>query len=116
MRVVSQKILFHCILQLYEDALELQHYFVQTRDDLCKNGERLLTPALSYTDNQLRKAIEKEKKEKLSQEQREDEEKKQAAETAEVGWVLTCMAFSVSQTMCGDFVGACFQSSIRVHA
>ena len=63
-------------LQLYEDAAELQMLFMKQRDELCKNGEILLTPALSYTDKHLQVALEAEKQEKLPREQREDDEKR----------------------------------------
>ena len=60
--------------------------FIKTRDELCKNGEMLLTPALSYTERHLQAALEAEKKEKLPQEQREEEEKKRSGgETDEKG-------------------------------
>ncbi|XP_070193759.1 protein polybromo-1-like isoform X2 [Littorina saxatilis] len=65
--------------QLYEDAVEMQMLFIKTRDELCKNGELLLTPALSYTERHLQQALEAEKKEKLPQEQKEEEEKKSGA-------------------------------------
>ncbi|KAL3851885.1 hypothetical protein ACJMK2_015582 [Sinanodonta woodiana] len=62
--------------QLYEDAIELQMYFIKERDVLCRNGEHLLTPALSYTERLLLADLEAEKQEKLKQEQKENEEKK----------------------------------------
>ena len=67
--------------QLYEDAVELQMFFIKTRDELCRNGELLLTPALSYTERHLQVELETEKEEKLPKELKEDEEKrKQEAE------------------------------------
>lgn len=65
---------------MYEDAVELQQYFIRYRDELCKNGEHLLTPALSYTEQHLHKALEREKKEKMMKEQKDDEEKKKTAD------------------------------------
>ena len=38
----------HRFSQLYKDAYELQRYFIQKRDELCKNGELLLSGALNY--------------------------------------------------------------------
>jgi len=65
--------------QLYEDAVEMQKYFIKTRDELCKNGELLLTPALSYTEKHLSFALDLEQKEKSKAEKEqmkeEDEEK-----------------------------------------
>ncbi|XP_025107191.1 protein polybromo-1-like isoform X11 [Pomacea canaliculata] len=69
--------------QLYEDAVEMQLLFIKIRDELCKNGELLLTPALSYTERHLQNALETEKREKLAIEQKEDEEKKKGGESEE---------------------------------
>ncbi len=38
----------HRYSQLYKDAYELQRYFIQKRDELCKNGELLMSGSLSY--------------------------------------------------------------------
>ncbi|XP_028681002.1 LOW QUALITY PROTEIN: protein polybromo-1 [Erpetoichthys calabaricus] len=69
--------------EIFEDAVELQQFFIKIRDELCKNGEILLSPALSYTTKHLHNDVEKEKKEKLPKEIEEDklkreEEKKEA--------------------------------------
>ena len=64
--------------QLYEDAVELQMFFIKRRDEITKNGEILLTPALSYMEKHLQISIDEEKKEKLPNEQKEDEEKRKA--------------------------------------
>ncbi|XP_058229016.1 protein polybromo-1 isoform X3 [Hemibagrus wyckioides] len=73
--------------EIFEDAVELQHFFIRIRDELCKNGEILLTPALSYTSKHLHSDVEKEKKEKLPREFEEDklkrEEEKKEAEKSE---------------------------------
>ncbi|XP_051966923.1 protein polybromo-1 isoform X1 [Xyrauchen texanus] len=70
--------------EIFEDSVELQQFFIRIRDELCKNGEILLTPALSYTTKHLHSDVEKEKKEKLPKEYEEDklkrEEEKKAAE------------------------------------
>ncbi|XP_071960980.1 protein polybromo-1-like isoform X2 [Antedon mediterranea] len=63
--------------QLYEDVVELQKFFITIRDEICKNGEILLSPALSYTHRHLQNALDKEKKEKLPNELKEDAEKKE---------------------------------------
>ncbi|KAK7457993.1 hypothetical protein BaRGS_00039138 [Batillaria attramentaria] len=60
--------------QLYEDAVEMQMLFIKIRDELCKNGELLLTPALSYTERHLNAALEEEKKEKQTQDEAGDSE------------------------------------------
>lgn len=54
--------------EIFEDSVELQQFFVKIRDELCKNGEILLSPALSYTSRHLHADVEQEKREKLPQE------------------------------------------------
>ncbi|XP_041447007.1 protein polybromo-1-like, partial [Xenopus laevis] len=78
--------------EIYEDAVELQQFFIKIRDELCKNGEILLSPALSYTPKHLHSDVEKEKKEKLPKEMEEDkvkreEEKKEAEKSEDPGGV-----------------------------
>ncbi|KAM5148765.1 protein polybromo-1 isoform 4-T4 [Mantella aurantiaca] len=78
--------------EIYEDSVELQQFFIKIRDELCKNGEILLSPALSYTTKHLHNDVEKEKKEKLPKELEEDkakreEEKKEAERTEDPGGV-----------------------------
>ncbi|XP_065097827.1 protein polybromo-1 isoform X2 [Paramisgurnus dabryanus] len=73
--------------EIFEDSVELQQFFIRIRDELCKNGEILLSPALSYTTKHLHSDVEKEKKEKLPKENEEDklkrEEEKKEAEKSE---------------------------------
>ncbi|XP_030632413.1 LOW QUALITY PROTEIN: protein polybromo-1 [Chanos chanos] len=73
--------------EIFEDAVELQQFFIRIRDELCKNGEILLSPALSYTSKHLHSDVDKEKKEKLPKEFEEDklkrEEEKKEAEKSE---------------------------------
>ncbi|XP_013864490.1 protein polybromo-1 [Austrofundulus limnaeus] len=73
--------------EIFEDAVELQHFFIRIRDELCKNGEILMSPALSYTSKHLHSDVEKEKKKKLPKEFEEDkikrEEEKREAEKRE---------------------------------
>ncbi|KAJ8259784.1 hypothetical protein GJAV_G00173420 [Gymnothorax javanicus] len=76
--------------EIFEDAVELQQFFIRIRDELCKNGEILLSPALSYTTKHLHSDVEKEKKEKLPKEMEEDklkreEEKKEAEKSEDPG-------------------------------
>uniref|UniRef100_H3DAW9 Protein polybromo-1 n=1 Tax=Tetraodon nigroviridis TaxID=99883 RepID=H3DAW9_TETNG len=73
--------------EIFEDAVELQHFLIRIRDELCKNGEILMSPALSYSSKHLHSDVDKEKKEKLPKELEEDkikrEEEKQEAEKRE---------------------------------
>lgn len=58
--------------EIFEDSIELQQFFLKIRDELCKNGEILLTPALSYTSRHLHADVDQEKREKLPREMEED--------------------------------------------
>ncbi|XP_053378046.1 protein polybromo-1-like isoform X6 [Mercenaria mercenaria] len=70
--------------QLYEDTVEMQMFFIKTRDSLCKNGEILLTPALSFTEKHIHSIVEAEKLAKSVAEQAEDEKKTDVDETPQV--------------------------------
>ncbi|XP_025829015.1 protein polybromo-1 isoform X3 [Agrilus planipennis] len=59
--------------QVFEDSIELQSYFIKQRDELCKNGELLHSPALSYTLMHLTSAVESIRQSKILQESLEDE-------------------------------------------
>ena len=72
------------MLKVYEDSIELQLFFIQHRDELCRKGEVLLSPALNYTDSQLTAMLDSLRNERVSKEQSdEDEHKKQAAAICE---------------------------------
>lgn len=43
----------HRYSQLYRDAYEMQKFFIQKRDELCKNGDVLQSGALNYKQNAL---------------------------------------------------------------
>lgn len=75
--VILYLLLYRTDSEIYEDAVELQQFFIKIRDELCKNGEILLSPALSYTTKHLHNDVEKEKKEKLPKEIEEDKLKRE---------------------------------------
>lgn len=50
---------------------------IRIRDELCKNGEILMSPALSYSSKHLHGDVDKEKKEKLPKELEEDKIKRE---------------------------------------
>uniref|UniRef100_A0A7N6BXA6 Protein polybromo-1 n=1 Tax=Anabas testudineus TaxID=64144 RepID=A0A7N6BXA6_ANATE len=62
--------------EIFEDAVELQQFFIKIRDELCKNGEILLSSALNYTLKHLHNDVEQEKREKIPKEIEEDKQKK----------------------------------------
>ena len=54
--------------QIFEDSVELQAFFLRTRDEATRNGDLLHSPALNYTISQLSDQVEELKKIKLQQE------------------------------------------------
>lgn len=62
--------------EIFEDAVELQQFFIKIRDELCKNGEILLSTALNYTGKHLHSDVDQEKREKIPKEIQEDKKKK----------------------------------------
>uniref|UniRef100_A0A8D3E6I9 Protein polybromo-1 n=1 Tax=Scophthalmus maximus TaxID=52904 RepID=A0A8D3E6I9_SCOMX len=66
--------------EIFEDAVELQQFFIKIRDELCKNGEILLTTALNYTSKHLHSDVDQEKREKIPKEIEEDKQKKEEEE------------------------------------
>lgn len=62
--------------EIFEDAVELQQFFIKIRDELCKNGEILLSSAMNYTTKHLHSDVDQEKREKIPQEIEEDKQKK----------------------------------------
>ncbi|KAF5282989.1 hypothetical protein FQA39_LY04860 [Lamprigera yunnana] len=59
--------------QVFEDSVELQTYFIKQRDELCKHGDLLQSPALNYTVMHLTAAVESVRHNKLVQESLEEE-------------------------------------------
>jgi protein polybromo-1 len=59
--------------QVFEDSIELQSYFIKQRDELCKSGELLQSPALNYTLMDLTTAVESLRQSKLLEESLEEE-------------------------------------------
>ncbi|XP_076258471.1 protein polybromo isoform X4 [Rhynchophorus ferrugineus] len=59
--------------QVFEDSIELQLFFITLRDDLCKHGELLQSPALNYSVLDARHSFEKLRHHKSLQESIEEE-------------------------------------------
>jgi len=68
-----------CGWKLYEDSVELQSFFIQQRDEVCRRGEVLLTPALNFTGEQLTELVEDERRERMSKEQGDEDDRKKHA-------------------------------------
>lgn len=66
--------------EIFEDAVELQQFFIKIRDELCKNGEILQTSSLNYTLKHLHSDVEQEKREKIPKEIEEDKQKTEEEE------------------------------------
>ncbi|TSV54868.1 Protein polybromo-1 [Bagarius yarrelli] len=90
--------------EIFEDAVELQHFFIRIRDELCKNGEILLTPALSYTSKHLHSDVEKEKKEKLPKELEEDKLKREEEKKGRTRTYSQDCSFRDRMYHVGDYV------------
>ncbi|XP_078796454.1 uncharacterized protein LOC101169930 isoform X2 [Oryzias latipes] len=61
--------------KIFEDAVELQYFLIKIRDELCKNGEILMSTALRYTLKHLQSDVDREKREKIPREIEEDKKK-----------------------------------------
>uniref|UniRef100_A0A1Q3F0Q7 Putative chromatin remodeling complex rsc subunit rsc1/polybromo n=1 Tax=Culex tarsalis TaxID=7177 RepID=A0A1Q3F0Q7_CULTA len=59
--------------QVFEDSIELQSYFIKKRDELCRNGNVLDSPALSYSAMHLSAAVEALRQTKLLEEEADTE-------------------------------------------
>ncbi|KAM3620779.1 uncharacterized protein V6R79_001807 [Siganus canaliculatus] len=71
--------------EIFEDSVELQQFFIKIRDELCKNGEILLSSALNYTSKHLHGDVEQEKREKIPKEIEEDKQKNEDEEQENKG-------------------------------
>ena len=63
--------------QTYDDASELQLYWVLQRDKLCKDGERFVSPAILVTKRHLQQELDEERKKKNEAETKEDERRRE---------------------------------------
>ncbi|KAG1687281.1 Protein polybromo-1 [Nymphon striatum] len=88
--------------QAFEDSIELQSFFIKIRDELCRNGELLLSPAFSYTEKHLLNSVEKLKVEKLPQEEKEMDEPEKTGKESENK--ENSMDFKENTYRIGDFV------------
>lgn len=52
--------------QLYEDAVEVQDFFIRKRDELCRQADVLHSPALQFTVDQLYDSVVREKRDKMA--------------------------------------------------
>lgn len=58
--------------QVFEDSIEMQLVFIKKRDELCKNGDILQSPALAYTISQLHSAVDELRQTKQIEEQKDE--------------------------------------------
>ncbi|KAG8184625.1 hypothetical protein JTE90_022674 [Oedothorax gibbosus] len=94
--------------QVFEDSVELQSFFIKRRDELCRGGETLLSPALQYTEADLQASVETLRAQKLPREQQESElevkqEKEKETPRNEIS-TSDSAAFQNETYYVGDFV------------
>lgn len=75
--------------EIFDDSVELQQFFIKIRDELCKNGEILMSSALNFTLKHLHSDVDQEKREKIPKEIEEDQQK---TEDETKGW-CKCKAY-----------------------
>lgn len=85
--------------QVFEDSIEMQSFFIKKRDELCRNGELLSSPALSYSSHHLSNAVESVRQSKLLQEEQEMEMETDATATSGESMMIDQKIYSP-----GDFV------------
>uniref|UniRef100_A0A8C4QAN4 Polybromo 1 n=1 Tax=Eptatretus burgeri TaxID=7764 RepID=A0A8C4QAN4_EPTBU len=91
--------------EIYEDAVELQQFFIKIRDELCKNGEMLLSPALSYTAKHLAHDLDVERRAKQPREHEDEhtEDRRSGEDGLRRTYSRDC-SFRNSMYTVGDFV------------
>lgn len=82
--------------EIFDDSVELQQFFIKIRDELCKNGEILMSSALNFTLKHLHSDVEQEKREKIPKEIEEDRQKAEEEETK--GW-CKCEVYSLNASV-----------------
>lgn len=85
--------------QVFEDSIEMQSFFIKKRDELCRNGELLSSPALSYSSQHLSSAVEGVRQSKVLQEEQEMEMETDATATSGESMMIDQKVYSP-----GDFV------------
>ncbi|XP_066994132.2 protein polybromo-1 isoform X3 [Anabrus simplex] len=98
--------------QVFEDSIELQSYFIRQRDELCRGGDLLHSPALSYTLMHLAATVESTRQGKLMEEQPEEETETRSSDDSlkvriDAGGSATSgdsMSFNQQVYRVGDFV------------
>ena len=55
--------------QVFEDSIEMQSFFIRKRDEICRSGEVLLSPAFTYNAMHLSAAVENMRQTKILQEE-----------------------------------------------
>ncbi|CAH1403720.1 unnamed protein product [Nezara viridula] len=94
--------------QVFEDSVELQSYFIRQRDELCRNGDLLHSPALNYTLLDLSNAVNAERQLKQAQEPEEEDVKPIfiKEEPGVAGTADNALSYNQQVYRIGDFVYA----------
>ncbi|XP_063225354.1 protein polybromo-1 isoform X22 [Bacillus rossius redtenbacheri] len=94
--------------QVFEDSIELQSCFIRQRDELCRGGDLLHSPALNYTLLDMAEAVEATRQHKLLEEQPEEEAETRSSDDSlkESGASAggDSMSFNQQVYRVGDFV------------
>ncbi|KAI5726180.1 hypothetical protein M8J77_024956 [Diaphorina citri] len=69
--------------QVFEDSVELQSYFIRQRDEICRNGDLLHSPALNYSLLDLSTRVDELRQQKLQKEIPESHEEPEYSESNE---------------------------------
>ncbi|XP_037079374.1 protein polybromo-1-like [Pollicipes pollicipes] len=84
--------------QTFEDAVEMQMFFISYRDELCRSGTLLSSPALQYSQDDLKAQVAQ-----LKPEVKQEEEESQEAKPTPSG-LGDSMSFNQIQYRTGEFV------------
>ncbi|XP_017786877.1 PREDICTED: protein polybromo-1 [Nicrophorus vespilloides] len=93
--------------QVFEDSIEMQTFFIKLRDELCRNGELLHSPALNYSLMNLQTSVETVRQSKQLQESLDDENETRSSDDSIIKDSLNIgetMTFNQRTFKVGDFV------------
>jgi len=97
--------------QVFEDSIELQSYFIKKRDEICKGGDILSSPALSYSAMHLSAAVEAVRQTKLLQEEQE-----QDTDTSEQQTIVSNTASSTATSSLTSQLGESMTINQKVYS
>ncbi|XP_065348205.1 protein polybromo-1 isoform X6 [Cloeon dipterum] len=90
--------------QVFEDAIEMQVFFIKQRDELCRGGDLLHSPALRYSAQDLAGNLDALRQEKAMKELPEEETEPKQPLMGELESAGNEMSFNQQTFRVGDFV------------